>query len=255
MSCPRLSRRSLHLVLSAGCDQYALSSMDISRLFYPSCEEAKTAETKPKDVGSLPTIYYSPVRLPASCAVPSSDRWKDAFALFDKNKILRSNAGGCATIYNTESHSFMSMPELNSPKGPRYITVNIPRTAAHTRANFEIHPDVDSSMFGDKQQHLLVGGTTICVSSDKATFSFDTVGQQWNKTGDWVLPFHSKLEYDTELKMWFGILSCWPSELFCIAKYFDIIDDQDDYESQEGVLSMVNQWFECFITDEIEWVL
>ena len=24
---------------------------------------------------------------------------------------------------------------------------------------------------------------------------------------------------------------------------------------EEGVLSMVNQWFECFITDEIEWVL
>jgi len=164
----------------------------------------------------------------------------------------------------------MSMPELNSPKGPRYITVNIPRTAAHTRANFEIHPDVDSSMFGDKlcgghtnshymmdmvpsqlysfevlayypmsrwcrcslppppflsdpkyqtpdsTSFTLVGATTICVSSDKATFSFDTVGQQWNKTGDWVLPFHSKLEYDTELKMWFGILSCRPSDLCAV---------------------------------------
>nr|CAB3488034.1 unnamed protein product [Digitaria exilis] len=121
--------------------------MDISRLFYTSREEAKAAETKSKEdvrllrgKGSLPepSMYYSPHRL------------EDAFALFGKSKVLCSDAGGFATMYNPDLQSFLSMPELNSPKGPRYIAISIPRTAAHARADFEIHPDVDSSMFGDK---------------------------------------------------------------------------------------------------------
>ncbi|CAN6361897.1 unnamed protein product [Urochloa humidicola] len=157
-------------------------------------------------------------------------------------------------MYNTESHSFTSMPELNSPKGPRYIAISIPRTAAHAMADFEIHPDVDSAMFGDKVRgnhtdslymmntvpaqtcsfevlayypvsrwcwrrlppppfhsdpeyipFALVDGTMICVSSDKATYCFNTVAMEWNKVGDWVLPFRSKLEYDAELKTWVGV--------------------------------------------------
>lgn len=379
MSLPRLSRQSLHLVLGAGRDRYALTSMDISRLFYPSCEEAKAAETKPEDgsflggrIGSLPEprIYFSPVRSPFA-VIPSSDRWKDTFSLLGKSKVLCSDASGSVAMYNTESHSLMSLPELNSPKGRRYIAVSIPRTAAHARADFEIHPDVDSAMFGDKifGNHTnslymmnmvpgeacsfevlayypksrwcwrplpappflsdpnyrppdsitfaLVGGTRICVSSEEATYSFGTVDQHWNMAGDWLLPFRSKLEYDNELKMWFGISTRRPYELcaidlstvfflgscdklptvqhvgldvdppqnwvlidvalvnlgsgrFCIAKFFDVIDDQDGYESHvvvftgvevvpshkdEGVLSMVNHKSECLVTNEIERVL
>ncbi|RCV19507.1 hypothetical protein SETIT_3G390800v2 [Setaria italica] len=345
MSLPRLSRQSLHLVLRAG--------------------QAKAAETKSKEDSSLlvgkgslpvPSIYYSPLRSPVSEL--ASDRLKDAFALFGKSKVLCSDAGGFATMYNAESHSFLSVPELNSPKGARYIAISIPH--------------VDSAMFGDKLRgnhtdslymmamvpgelcsfemlayypksrwrwrplppppfhsdpkyrtpdsipFALVGGTRILVSSDRATYSFDTVAMEWSKAGDWVLPFLSKLEYDTELKMWFGISTRSPcgelcavdlsavalgscdelpvvqhvgldvdlpqkywklmdaavvnlgSGRFCIARFFVVVDDHDEYQShavvftgvevapsheEEGVLGMVNHKSECLVTDEIEQVL
>ncbi|PNT76563.1 hypothetical protein BRADI_1g49603v3 [Brachypodium distachyon] len=334
MSLPRLNRQSLHLVLGAG--------------------QAKAAETKPEDgsflggrIGSLPEprIYFSPVRSPFA-VIPSSDRWKDTFSLLGKSKVLCSDASGSVAMYNTESHSLMSLPELNSPKGRRYIAVSIPH--------------VDSAMFGDKifGDHTnslymmnMVPGEACSFEvlayypkshwcwrplpappflSDpnyrppdsitfafEATYSFDTVDQQWNMAGDWLLPFRSKLEYDNELKMWFGISTRRPYELcaidlstvfflgscdklptvqhvgldvdppqnwvlidvalvnlgsgrFCIAKFFDVIDDQDGYESHvvvftgvevvpshkdEGVLSMVNHKSECLVTNEIERVL
>ncbi|CAN6339011.1 unnamed protein product [Urochloa humidicola] len=382
MSCPRLSRQSLHLVLGSGRGPYGLASMDMSRLFYPSWEEAKATEAaKPnKEDGSLlgrkirskpePSIYYSPLRSPGYL-VSSPDRLKEAFALFGKSKIVCTDAGSFATMYNTESHSFTSLPQLNSPKGPRYITVSIPRTPAHAMADFEIDPDVDSSMFGDKQLHgshteslymmdmvpdkacsfevlayypvsrwcwrplppppfhsdpkyrapyntpfALVDGTMICVSSDKATYCFNTVAMEWNKVGDWVLPFRSKMEYDAELKMWFGISAHKPYKLsavdmsgvamgsceelpavqdvglevdtpqnrvlidvalvnlgsgrFCIARFFDVPDEYEDYEPYvvaftgvevapshegEGVLSMVSHKTECLYADDIYRVL
>ncbi|CAL4897694.1 unnamed protein product [Urochloa decumbens] len=278
MGCQKLSRQSLHLVLGSGRGPYGLASMDISRP-YTSWQEAKAAEAKPKENGSLlwgtkrsepePSIYYSTLRSPGS--VSSSDRFRDAFALFGKSKIVCSDAGGFVTMYNTESHSFTSLPEMNSPKGPRYVALSIPRTAAHAMADFEIHPDVDSAMFGDKLlggnhteslymmdmvpdkacsfealvyypvsrwcwrplppppfhsdpkyrtphniPFALVDGTMICVSSDKATYCFDTVAMEWNKAGDWVLPFLSKLEYDTELKMWFGMSAHKPYRLCAV---------------------------------------
>lgn len=69
--------------------------------------------------GSLPepSMYYLPHRSPLSVFL-TSERLKDAFALFGKSKVLCSDATGFATMYNPDLHSFLSVPELNSPKGP-----------------------------------------------------------------------------------------------------------------------------------------
>ncbi|GJN11027.1 hypothetical protein PR202_ga29185 [Eleusine coracana subsp. coracana] len=32
-----------------------------------------------------------------------------------------------------------------------------------------------------------------------------TVSHTWNRVGEWTLPFHGKIEYVPELKLWFGI--------------------------------------------------
>lgn len=46
MSCQKLSRQYLYMVLRVGRGMYNLKDMDISRLFYPSREEAKAAVTE-----------------------------------------------------------------------------------------------------------------------------------------------------------------------------------------------------------------
>ncbi|KAK3140291.1 hypothetical protein QOZ80_5AG0398810 [Eleusine coracana subsp. coracana] len=53
----------------------------------------------------------------------------------------------------------------------------------------------------DNIPFTVVDGTKICVSSDNATYTFDTVAIRWSKVGDWALPFHSKAEYDADLGM------------------------------------------------------
>jgi hypothetical protein len=68
-----------------------------------------------------PRIHYYPIRSHAS------DRWMNAFALMGTSKILCSDAGGWAAMYNAEAHSFLGLPELKSAKGPRYVAASIPR--------------------------------------------------------------------------------------------------------------------------------
>jgi hypothetical protein len=57
----------------------------------------------------------------------------------------------------------------------------------------------------------VVDGTNICMSSTKATYSFDTVTRKWIKVGDWLLPFKS--EYIAELGLYLGLSDESPYEL------------------------------------------
>ncbi|CAN6348536.1 unnamed protein product [Urochloa humidicola] len=158
MSCKKLNRKSLYMVLSGGRGMYSLSRMNISSLFYPSMAEADAAQAKanktknvmnnPEVPGGIrrlpvPSVHYQPFR-PSKSDSHSS---MDMFVLFGKNKILCSDAMGCTSVYNTRLHSFLGMPMLNSPKGPKRIAVCIPRTAAHAKSDFEIDPKVDSDVF------------------------------------------------------------------------------------------------------------
>ncbi|XP_066374033.1 uncharacterized protein [Miscanthus floridulus] len=61
------------------------------------------------------------------------------------------------------------------------------------------HPEIRS--------YAVVGGSSqICVSVDgRGTYTLDTASHTWDKVGDWTLPFHGKVEYVPELKLWFGL--------------------------------------------------
>ncbi|CAO1939466.1 unnamed protein product [Urochloa humidicola] len=49
-------------------------------------------------------------------------------------------------------------------------------------------------------------GSHICVSFEGiGTYSLDTAGHTWSEVGKWTLPFHGKVEYVPELKLWFGL--------------------------------------------------
>ncbi|KAF0914483.1 hypothetical protein E2562_028965 [Oryza meyeriana var. granulata] len=48
-------------------------------------------------------------------------------------------------------------------------------------------------------------GSHICISvSGVGTYCLDTASHTWRKAGNWTLPFHGKVEYVPELKLWFG---------------------------------------------------
>ncbi|PUZ60470.1 hypothetical protein GQ55_4G129800 [Panicum hallii var. hallii] len=290
MSCQKLSRQSLHLVLNEGRGLYSLRHMDVSRLFYTSTAQALEAEAKAKKkngihrlggIGCLPrpSIYYQPF----SSAVSNPNSLVNVFALFgeSKNKILYSDVEGHTNIYNTEFRSFMTMPSLNSPKGPNCMAAHITRTPAHARSDFDINPEVDYGFFAEKPcgehtdslymmdmgqdkpgcfevlayypvgewqwralpsppffddleykacnniAYAIVDGTRICVSSATATYSFDTVTLEWSKTGDWVLPFHTKAEYVPELDLWLGLSASSPSDLCALDLSTAAIDSCD----------------------------
>jgi hypothetical protein len=55
--------------------------------------------------------------------------------------------------------------------------------------------------------YAVVGnGSHICISvNGRGTYFLDTARHTWDKVGDWTLPFHGKVEYVPELKLWFGL--------------------------------------------------
>lgn len=59
----------------------------------------------------------------------------------------------------------------------------------------------------------VIDGTKICISSETATYYFDTVAFEWSKAGDWVLPFRGKAEYLPEFGLWLGLSAHKPYNL------------------------------------------
>jgi hypothetical protein len=173
MSCHKLSRQYVHLVMNEGRGLFSLRHMDVSKLFYPSTAnaleadaEAKMkkkneadAEAKMKKKNGIinivgmslgrhlprPSIHYQPcVPVPASnpyCSI-------GMLALFGdrNNKILCSDTAGNASIYNTDSHSLIPIPELNAPKpAMESVAVSIPAAAGASgrRSDFESDDHTD----------------------------------------------------------------------------------------------------------------
>jgi hypothetical protein len=92
------------------------------------------------------------------------------------------------------------------------------------------HPLPCPQFFGDPKYKpgpdscTVVDGTRIYISptttdEDDAktigTYCFDTVAHEWEKAGDWVLPFLGKAEFLPELGIWLltAPITCAPSAL------------------------------------------
>jgi hypothetical protein len=71
-------------------------------------------------------------------------------------------------------------------------------------SRLQSHPQLESCF---SEKILTAGGShIICISTKGAgTNCFDTVRHMWTHVGEWALPFHGKVEYVPELKLWFGM--------------------------------------------------
>ncbi|CAO2166417.1 unnamed protein product [Urochloa humidicola] len=151
MSCQKLSHRYLNLVVRGGHGFYSMRRKDVSELFYASTAQAETVsdevKVKKTSIERLPCPRGNYEVEPSR-----SDSWINVFAPLGKNNVVCVDSAGNATLYNTVSNTFLSMPTLNSPKGPRYIALSIPNTAAqvHSGINVDINPKENLNVFTDK---------------------------------------------------------------------------------------------------------
>ncbi|CAO2178241.1 unnamed protein product [Urochloa humidicola] len=124
---------------------------DVSELFYASTAQAETVsdevKVKKTSIERLPCPRGNYEVEPSR-----SDSWINVFAPLGKNNVVCADSAGNATLYNTVSNTFLSMPTLNSPNGPRYIALSIPNTAAqvHSGINVDINPEENLNVFTDK---------------------------------------------------------------------------------------------------------
>jgi hypothetical protein len=50
------------------------------------------------------------------------------------------------------------------------------------------------------------GGSHVCISVEGVgTYCLDTESLTWSQADEWTLPFHGKVQYVPELKLWFGL--------------------------------------------------
>ncbi|CAL5046692.1 unnamed protein product [Urochloa decumbens] len=118
---------------------------DVSELFYASTAQAETASSEEVKVKKTSIERLPRRRGNYEVEASMSHSWMNVFAPLGRNNILCADSAGNATMYNTVLNTFMSMPTLNSPKGPRYIALSVP----HTDVNVDINPE-DPSFFTDK---------------------------------------------------------------------------------------------------------
>jgi hypothetical protein len=149
-------RRFLNLVVeSLDTGLHSLRRIDLSgNLFYPSATAAEAAMARSeaaikanaeKQAGykhglrSLETVASRLEQLPGALInfKPSgpyrmSETPLDLVSLLgDESKILWSDSAGLTSLYDADSHSVMTVPNLGAPKGHGAIPISITRAAAH----------------------------------------------------------------------------------------------------------------------------
>ncbi|KAG0547020.1 hypothetical protein BDA96_01G043400 [Sorghum bicolor] len=151
-----MMRRFLNLVVEClDTGLYSLRRINLSSdLFYPSATAAEAAMARSeaaikanaeKQTGykhgfrSLETVASRLEQLPGALinfkpsgpyrmSVPSIDL---VSLLGDESKIFWSDTLGLTSLYDADSHSLMTVPNLTAPKGHGAIPISITRAAAH----------------------------------------------------------------------------------------------------------------------------
>ncbi|KAG0516184.1 hypothetical protein BDA96_10G340300 [Sorghum bicolor] len=94
------------------------------------------------------------------------------------------------------------------------------------------------------------GGSHVCISvKGVGTYCLDTESHTWNKVGDWTLPFHGKVEYLPQLKLWFG-LSTGARHCLAAADLSGMLDSSSQPQRLvagpwQELVDLPEEWKEC----------
>ncbi|KAG2654739.1 hypothetical protein PVAP13_1NG501138 [Panicum virgatum] len=164
---------------------------------------------------------------------PTSTKWNIDCVPLAGRKVFCTDHSGRTIIFDTKMRHVDILPTLHRPKWEP-ISIFVPSDAADNHDDVEGSifvmervPDPEysgqpSSQFEDERppkisSYAVVGGggggsgssSLIYIAAEEGagTYSLDTVRHTWSRLGDCALPFHGKVEYVPELKLWFGISS------------------------------------------------
>jgi len=83
----------------------------------------------------------------------------------------------------------------------------------------------------------------VCISvKGIGTYCLDTARHTWRKVGKWTLPFHGRVEYVPELKLWFGLTE---ETGHLAAADLSTLDSQPQLVGYWKQLYMPEEWKEC----------
>ncbi|KAF8668673.1 hypothetical protein HU200_051853 [Digitaria exilis] len=156
-------------------------------------------DAKMRHVVTMPHLH-KPKSLPLSLFVPSTDDHNGG-SLFVMDSALEPEAGGNGQL----SHQFEALVyRKQTPIYPfkSWDSQPLPPPPFVCDPKYSIHNPPKIRSYA-----VVSGGSHICISVEGAAGSYflDTESYTWSHERSWTLPFHGKVEYVPELKLWFGL--------------------------------------------------
>ncbi|KAK3127693.1 hypothetical protein QOZ80_7AG0577100 [Eleusine coracana subsp. coracana] len=195
-------------------------------------------------VGSMPSLH-KPKSMPISLFVAKPDIDKDfsheggGSSLLVMERIPKPEVG-CSTQYSDQFEAFVfgrttksslikswqchQLPPLPYVRDPKYC---------HSRSEISSYA-------------VLEGGSQVCISvKGVGSYFLDTANHTWSEVRNWTLPFHGKVEYVPELKLWFGLSA--ESQHLAAADLSNIftLDSKPQLVDRWKELVLPEDWKEC----------
>jgi hypothetical protein len=196
------------------------------------------AETRQMDI--IPMLH-KPKWMPFSLFVPNADADNDydqdrfGSSLFVMERIPKPE-GYCSRkrsdqfevfVYRTPTMTYSKSWQCQLLPPPPYVRE---LKYWHNYGRPEIISYALLSVSGDSYISISVQGV--------GTYCLDTGSHKWRKVGTWILPFHGRVEYVPELKLWFGFNT--------VARHLAAAD----ISSMDSQPQLVGSWKELYLPEE-----
>ncbi|RLN04474.1 hypothetical protein C2845_PM13G22030 [Panicum miliaceum] len=213
------SRRFLNLIVGnriPGVKSLCCFDLTDQQLFYPEIppQSQGSGLTQRKKQMAFSALMMESIGIPRSSfnfrASARNDQWKiDCFPLAER-EVICADQSGRAFLFDAKTHQAQTMPSLHKPKSLPF-TVFVPNANAD---NDYDHNGYGSTLFvmeripkpevGCRAQYSL-RLPQAHRGKGVGTYCLDTASHTWSEVGKWTLPFHGRVEYVPELKLWFGL--------------------------------------------------
>ncbi|CAN6176209.1 unnamed protein product [Urochloa humidicola] len=201
-------------------------------------------DTETRQMEIIPKLH-KPKSMPFSLFVPNADADNDydqdrfGSSLFVMERIPKPE-GYCSTKWSEQFEAFIYRYPTMETYSKSWECQLLPPPPYVRRPKYWHNcrrPEISSygllSVSGDSH---------ICISVEGVgTYCMDTARHKWRKVGKWILPFHGRVEYVPELKLWFG----FNKARHLAAADISAMDSQPQLVGSWKELYLPEEWKEC----------